>query len=726
MQDLTPDMTRDATSLTPMMGKRPLRRFLDIVSAFLNINFAAMIAGSVKRQSGTLILWMPVFLGVGSALYFSLLNEPDFLLPVSSFILCLAFLCGCFVFGAESAQKYIITFALALCVLAGFMNAKWQTVQMYTPQIEKRTGAVDITGTIYSIGKLPKSGSQVVLNNLTIERIEPDKTPYSIRLKIYKDDGLQVGQRISVLGNINPPSLPVYPGGFDFQRYAYFQKLGGFGFAYRQPQILDQVLEGDIDDASYVSKARQYIQDSIYNNVDGESAAILTALLTGIRTGLAEDTESALRAAGLAHLLAISGLHIGLIAGALFFFSRLLMACFPYLALRFPIKKIAAVIALCGAGGYTIFVGAPIPTQRALMMTGIALFAIMIDRSPFSLRLVAVSASAILIWAPHSIMSISFQLSFAAVTGLVAFYEAMRPHLRSIYAQSSFWKRSVLYIGGIATTSAIATISTAPFTLFYFQKIAVYSILGNILALPIMAFAVMPMSILVFLLSPFGLEFIPLSIMRFGVDSILVISRTVQDLPSAELFFAALPTMSFALCVIAGLFLCLWQGRGRFAGLVLILPAIYLCTVDVKPDVLISEDGKLVSFHDGKHIYLSTSRSEKFTGEIWANYYGIEFDQVIPWPAADQHINCDDDGCSFVKNGKTIVVSFTPYSHRHDCGHADVLIARDPVYKKTCDAPIIIDRFDVWRNGAYALHLSDDHTRIEHVNGLRGRRFWQQ
>ncbi len=679
----------------------------------------SVLAGSARKelsaQSQNLFLWLPVFFGAGIAFYFSLDHEPGY--GAALFILAVSLATVIYI---RYGQKYnsmarlvsILAVASGLAA-AGFANARLHTSAMDFPRIEKKTGTTEIEGRVVSLGKLPGKGSHVLLKNLKIEDLKSEHTPRTVRLKIFKDEELKIGQRISVLGMINPPSAPVYPGGFDFRRHAFFKGLGGYGFAYTKPRIIEEAKPESLTDHFWITIThfRQHVQETIYENVHEDTAAVLTALLTGIRSGIAEDTETALRASGLAHLLAISGLHIGLVTGALFFFSRFAMACFPGFALRFPIKKFAALIALGGAAAYTIFVGAPVPTQRALLMAAVVLIAVMIDRSPFSLRLVALAAMTILIVAPYNILSLSFQLSFAAVTGLVAFYEAFRPYIRRAGTTSSIWQKTLFYFGGIALTSVIATLATAPLTLYYFQKMAVYSIFGNIAALPVMAFLVMPFSIVFFASFLAGLESLPLAIMAFGVDLILKVAFAVSDWPAAQLYLPSLPPFALLSMVLGGIILCLWKGRLRLAGMVLILPALFSHLAVKRPDILVSENAALAAFHDGEHLYLSTRTKEKFTGEIWSHIYAQDWSKTQSWRDAketNRYVSCDSEGCYLRLQNRNIAFSFSPYSHARDCRWADILVARDPVRQKNCNARVVVDRFDVWRHGAHAIYLQND------------------
>ena len=123
---------------------------------------------------------------------------------------------------------------------------------------------------------------------------------------------------------------------------------------------------------------------------------------------------------GLAHLLAISGLHLGLVAGFVFFAVRGVLSAWPAVVLRYPVKKWAAAAAISMSAVYLVLAGTTVPTQRAFIMTGLILLAVILDRRGISMRLVAWAAAVVLLLRPEAFLSVSFQMSFAAVIALIA------------------------------------------------------------------------------------------------------------------------------------------------------------------------------------------------------------------------------------------------------------------------------------------------------------------
>ncbi len=629
----------------------------------------------------------------------------------------------------------------------GFMAAQVKTHRVYTPMLLKKISPVGVRGTILSIEPLGGTrGSRVILNDLEIERLSPSETPHKIRLTIRKDEGVKAGQRVKVLAGLNPASPPSSPGAFDFQRMSYFKGIGAVGFAYGAPEILEQVT----DHGSPLENLRRKIADRIISYTDKPQQAVLVALMTGQRQSIREEDWVALRGAGLAHLLAISGLHVGMVAGVLFFFVRLLLAFSPYLALHYPIKKWAAIIALLGACFYTLVVGATIPTQRALMMTGLVMVAIIFDRSAISMRLVALAAFVVLFFSPESLMSVSFQMSFAAVVALICFYQYIRPVWLGFYRSSGFMRRVILYFVGVSLTTLVAGAATGLFALYHFQNYAVYGMLANLIAVPLMAFVVMPLLVLSYVLMPLGLAASILSIAEWGVGWILATAHWVAGLDGALWLVPSWPQWIFILMVLSILIAMIWQGRLR----IMIIPILIFLTSLVflykQPSIQISSKFDLVSVRDEDgSLWFSTGKKERFTAKIWLRRNGQKSGKGKGlkkkiWPkeggAEPFPLTCDPYGCRGVIEGQKVAVAFSNKAWREDCHWADILISKVPVPYNVCpnrggeknrgaqNVPrYVIDYFDLWRAGAHAIWLvPNGRVKIKTVEQYRGNRLWTQ
>jgi len=672
----------------------------------------------IEAQHGRFYVWWPFCLALGIGAYFALPAEP----PLIFGLILWAFAMAVLILSGTNLRAAMI---LILLAVTGFAAAQIRTTLVYTPIIAKDIGPVDVSGRIVAVedyGADP-AGSRITLGDLSIEDLDPSDTPRFIRLRLRKDEGIRVGQEIKALTKLHKPSPPLIPRGFDFQRYLYFQGIGAVGFIYYPPEILSP----GSSFFSGIEALRQSIAGRIEAQVDYPEAGIVMALMIGRRTAIDESDQQAMRDAGLAHMLAISGLHVGLLAGVVFFLVRLALAAVPPLALTWPIKKIAAAAALCAALFYTALAGATIPTQRALIMVGLVLIAVMLDREAISLRLVGIAAFVVLLLFPESLMSASFQLSFAAVTALVVFYEWARPWLSRWYRGAGWARRLALYFVGMILTTFIASTAIAPFALFHFQRWAVYDIPANMLAGPLMAFLIMPAAALSFLTMPIGLDYAPLKAMELGVSGVLDIAHTVSNWPMAVVTPAQWSYAAFVLFVLGAFIMAFWRGRLRWAGVIIILAGIWPLVSYRLYDVLIAERFSVVAVRDESgEIYVSQDRSESFVRESWARSYGTEPEKFKTWPQEGKRgpFTCGEQGCRIRLKGQKIAYIRNKYELDEACAWADVIIAPVPLGWDPCPEARVIDLFDTFDGAAHGIKLNEQELTIDTSQGMRGRRPW--
>lgn len=684
----------------------------------------------IAAQKPRAFLWAPVCFAIGIAIYFGLKFEPSLWIGLSVSFIAAAASFTLWKFQTDHmASKAAFIFSLFLAITAvGFFTAQLRSHMVYTPMLLKKMSPVGLSGVIESLEPMGRNeGSRAVLIDLDIERLSADLTPNKIRVKIRKDEGLKTGQRIKILAGLNPASGPVAPGAFDFQRMAYFKGIGAVGFSYTQPEILEDSQESALN----LKTIRQKITKRITAQTTEPQQSIIVALMTGQRGQISDDNWRALRESGLAHLLAISGLHVGMVAGVIFFFSRLLMACSQNLALHKPIKKYAACIALIGALLYTLMVGATIPTQRALLMTGLVMIAIMLDRSPFSLRLVALAALAVLFFSPESLMSVSFQMSFAAVVALICFYEWLRPVWVGVHRHAGLIKKCILYLVGVSLTTLVAGLATGLFALFHFQNYAMYGLLANMIAVPLMAFLVMPLIVFSYVLMPLGLSGLIMPIVEWAVGWILATAQFVSTLDGAVWLVPSWPHWIFIVMVLCLWTLMVWKGRLKLMTLPILTLMAGFILIYKQPDIIVSSKIDLMSVRDDNgSLWLSTGRKERYTAKNWLRLNGQEESDKRIWPKEggkdDFPLSCDSFGCRGEINNQRISIAYTNKAWQEDCDWADVIISQNPVPYKECNAEHVIDYFDGWRNGAHAIWLTPHRVKITNVEDKRGKRLWTQ
>ncbi len=431
--------------------------------------------------------------------------------------------------------------------------------------------------------------------------------------------------------------------------------------------------------------------------------------------------------AGLAHLLSISGLHFGIVTAFMFFVVRQGLALIQYVALRFPIKKWAAVLAFAGACFYLLFSGASIPAQRSFVMVAIVLLAVLLDRTALSMRLVAWAAVAVLAISPESILGPSFQMSFAAVVALIAVHETTEKRFLVWRAGAGWLRRGGLHLAQIALTTLVAGLATAPFALYHFNRFTAYALAANLLAIPLTSFWIMPWAVVATALMPFGLEPWGLHPMAWGIEGVVLVAREVAAWEGAVSLLPAMPAWGLAAISIGGLWLCLWTRRWRLAGLPVIALGLASIVLSTPPDILVSGDGRLMAVRsDSGELMVSSGRTLRLVRDSWLRRDGQEGAGV--WPKSgsspDGAVVCDPLGCIYRLEGRTVALVRDVAALAEDCRVAAVVISLVPTRGKCAGPSAVIDRFDLWRSGAHALWLDAGGWRVENVREVRGNRPW--
>ncbi|MGZ8409251.1 MAG: ComEC/Rec2 family competence protein [Hyphomicrobium sp.] len=682
----------------------------------------------VIRERDRWVLWSAVGFGFGIGVYFALPFEPPLWCgPALTAAMLMT------VLWPGRCEPYVTVAAGAIAIVAaGFAVAQVRTALVDTQLLKRRVGPALVTGQVQRFE--PQIGSaRVVIANVAVEGLTPAETPKQVRMSLRgQQPAMKTGDIVRIRGVLIPLPAPSTPSGFDFQRQSFYQGLGAVGFAYGRATVVSEAT-GREGVGAAIARLRQRIGERVQDQLDGDTGAIAVALMTGERSEISKSVMTSIRDSGLAHLLAVSGLNVGLAAGVLFTASRALLALVPAIALRFPIKKMAALAAIAGAAAYVALSGASIPAQRALLMVGLVMLAIILDRRGLSMRSVTWAAIIILCLSPESLLTVSFQLSFAAVVALIAVYEAVRDRRqRSRHGPPSVPWRIALYLGGVALTTLVAGAATAPFAAFHFNQFTWYGLAANLVAVPITALWIMPWAVAVFILMPIGLEAFALKPMGLGVDLVIRVASAVSSWPGAVSSVPATPTWSIVLVTLGGLWLCLWRTTWRYFGIAVVVLGLSGAVIVRPPDLLISGEGTLVAVRrEDRSLTFSTLRADRFSREAWLRQFAGNED-VSPWPhqgfSDDGTIGCDSLGCTVQLADHVVAVTRRPEAVAEDCQNANIMLSLVPV-GKACHAPrVVIDRFDLWRNGAHAIWLNgwlgNRPIRVKSVNGQRGNRPW--
>ncbi len=671
-------------------------------------------------------LWSPVLFGIGILAYFRLSAEPPLIAALMPLPAALVL--------ATVWRRGLAATLIASCVLAlsaGFVVAKLRTLWIAAPVLERQMYGVDVAGYVEKIEPRPGRGQRLTISVTKLGRLADSDRPRRVRVRTISTlPGLQPGDAVRLKATLAPPALPALPGGYDFARSAWFSGIGAVGYTTSRAKI-DSTAgppPWHLSTQAAIGRFRQAIGDRVMAALPGEKGAIATALITGERGAISDTTTDAFRDSGLIHILSISGLHMVIMAGAVFFSTRILLALFPAVALRHPIKKWAALMAIVGALGYLLISGSSYPTVRAWITVTIVFLAVLLDRPAIALRNVALAALFVMVLVPESMFDAGFQMSFAAVVALVAAYEAIRERSERRRGQQAApfgpALATLLFFGGIMLTTLVASAAVAPFSAYHFHKSQQFAILANLIAIPICNFVVMPAALASLIAMPLGLEQLPLWLMGAGIDGMVWCAYAVARLPGAVGHIPAFSELAFSLMVLGGLWLCLWRGRWRYLGIGGLAAGLALTPVRNWPDILIGDDARLVAVR-GEQQRLNTPRwsGSRYELERWLESEGD--DRTARQASSGTGFRCDSVGCTARVKGKTVAIARHAAALVDDCAEADILVIGFPKPRDCQPSGPVLDFYKVRDRGTHAITI-DNGVHVTSAEDLRGDRPWSR
>ncbi|MDD3182861.1 MAG: ComEC/Rec2 family competence protein [Alphaproteobacteria bacterium] len=682
-------------------------------------------------------LWLPVLIVVGIAVYFALPFQPALSL--------LALTPGMTVLTILSRRKPWAFPIMVSCLAIGlgFNAAQVETAREESPMLSAPLDPISMTGTLMRAEALPE-GARLTLKRPSIKTLPRKERPLTIRVKVKTPyaELPKAGTRVNLWGPLWPPNDSAVPGGYDFRRQSFFKQLGATGLSYVQPRTYESryPLAFFWDGAAILFETtRHALTLAAFERLDGPAKTMTAALLSGSQTGIDRKVMEAMRASGLSHLLSISGVHVSMMALLVYFPLRFLLALFPWIALRLPIKKIAAFTAILATALYTCLVGADAPTVRSALMTGLVFFAIMTDRRAQSLRLLALAASIIMLATPSAAMGASFQMSFAAVLAMIAAYEkrldtALITGIE--WCGPSWMKTLTFHLRDIVLTSLIATAATTPFTIFHFQNFSFYGVVANMIAIPLTTFWIMPCLLLTYIFLPFGGASLFIDGTGWGVKGLISLAQTVATWPYAQIPFPPIPFWAFGLIIGGGLWLCLWRRAWRYAGLLAIMAGCFYPLFVTLPTVYISDDKPIwaVRLRDGR-MAVYGKRKEDFTVGQWLQQVGqpkalyLNDKTITTLP---DELTCDAAYCAYsppTRTGSPTIIFLhkdaAPDIVTKACANRELIVVSF-ARLTACSAPqAVIDADSVWQRGAHSLSFTPEGPfTINTVRTERGQRPW--
>ena len=500
--------------------------------------------------------------------------------------------------------------AALLALMLGFLAAGLRAQVVQAPMLAFRYyGPVE--GRIVEIDRSSSDALRVTLDRVVLEDTPPERTPLRVRISLQGDQPFltpEPGQTIIVTSHLAAPEGAVEPGSFDFRRMAFFEQLGGVGYT-RKPALL---LEEPAANEEVIGRMRAYLSAAMRARIPGDAGAFASGSMTGDRSGISQDTVIALRDSSLAHLLAISGMNLAFLVGFVFVLIRTAIAAVPPLAVRVNGKKVSAVISFGVAWFYLLLSGSNVATERAFVMVSVMLLAVVLDRRAISLRSAAVAGAVMLLMRPETLLSPGFQMSMAATLALIWGFSVLDHKVLL-----GEWPRWTVPVFTLVASSAIGGIATAPYAAAHFNRYADYGFVANLLTVPVMGAVVMPAGAVAALLAPIGLADLPLWVMGLGCEWILLVAHKVSDYKGSVTAIMAPGSWVLPVLSLGALWVILWPGRARWAGLAVVVAAVAGWPAGGRPDLLISGDGRLVGLMGPEGRALSASRGAGFAAENW-------------------------------------------------------------------------------------------------------------
>lgn len=660
------------------------------------------LRNALAAEQKHLSVWYVVFFILGTALYFGLPGEPS-----APFLwIALAAAGGLYWF----LRRHFWTRWGVLCLLfflLGMTAGSLHTLQIHTITLEKPLYDVALSGTV-SESALLLDRQRFVLESVRFDEEPALMPPHRVRLTLAGTEPLlSVGDKVRLRARLNPPQLPAEPHAYNAARAHWYRRIGGTGFVL-ELQAHEKQAAGGFN--ASLERLRQAISLRVRAVLPEKTAAVAIPLIIGEQGTVPPETIELYRRAGIMHVLSVSGFHLSLLAAFVFLVVRGFLSLFPWIALRWHTKKIAAVIALLFALFYLLISGLQVPAIRSFVMIAIVLTAVLFDRNALSVRSLAIACLGVLLVRPEMLLSVSFQLSFMAVLVLVSLYENLFRRFAKP-ARRSFWRSLRNLLIGFVIVDFLATLATTPYVIYHFNQYALYSLPGNVFAGILFSFWIMPLLLIAVLLMPLGGDALFLHAAGRGIGGVHRICEAISSLPYADMIFPAYPRAALLLMTLGLLSVCLFRTRLKAVGALFIAAGILMALLAPRPDLLVGDRGDLIA-----------ARAE--TGELhFLRADGSAFVRAIWQRRAGEHPHPPDTPPPLPRRIwiKDYQIAFSPEL----CEQADIAILADWNESYGCPQPVFTRR-DIMRAGTVAVFFRPRGIHFETSRGAAGNRPWNK
>ncbi|HEX4180799.1 MAG TPA: ComEC/Rec2 family competence protein [Caulobacteraceae bacterium] len=699
------------------------------------------MGAEVGAQAERAFLWTPVAYGAGAAAYLGLKTEPP-LWPLIGMAAVAAMIAAVARRWSPSRGLAIITALLAVGV-CGLAGAKLRTDLVAAPIAPAHLGVVPVEGFVVDVANPSDHGARLLIAPVSVGRLAPDQTPKRLRLVVPSDDVLGPGAPIRVLALVDPPPGPAAPGAYDFARDAFFDGIGGVGLAMKPPTIIDLARPPwPLRVVMAINAARWSLAERLAADVgrltgpnDGGAAGLVVTVATSHEDWLDSQSRDDLRGSGLAHMLAIAGLHTAAVSGFVFFALRLGVAAWPWLALRVSGKKVAALGGLIAVGAYLVLSGAHPPARRAAITASVAFVAILCDRRAISLHSLSIAALVILLIQPEVVVSPGFEMSFCATAALVALAELwpVRPKPVGLPWALAALQKAREWTLAMLAVSFVAGMATGPFSIQHFNRVANYGVFANLTADFLASVALMPAVALAALgellnVNPIWLGG-PLWVAGWAARSIVALGHFFAHAPGASFTVPSAPTIALAISYIGIVFACLWRGRLRWIG-VPMAAAVAVWPRPAPPVAWVAADADDAAIVvNGEEIALKPDK-RAYQTQLWAQRRGFSLpdDAAAAQKAA---FDCDRKHCSPIGGAQPALGAWwstrPPKPEQADalCMGAQIVVVRAAIDRPpACAHALVLGVNDFAKGGAAEIFRSPGGWRVEWAQPIRGRRPW--
>ncbi len=698
------------------------------------------LAAAARQQAGRLFLWLPVAFGAGAAIYLTLRFEPAWLW-LTPLLIAAGVCTGLLRRLNFSLHLYNFTLFLAVFIL-GMAVCKLRAEHVRAPIMDSTKSEYQVEA--YVVDNVSPSADQprLLLAPVAIRGVAQADLPLRLRVSlrpgVIEATGIKPGDAISAFAILNPPPAPFMPGGYDFARSAYFQGIGGVGLMPGQPKVIaPPPCNRQLTRVMRLNRLRWDISERLVATItpefsDGRAmGGFAAALVTGVQAFVPQTMIQDMRNSGLAHILSISGVHMAVVGGFVFYALRGAMALIPWLALRAPIKKISAGLSILAVLIYLAIAGSPAPAVRAAVVACVAFGAILLDRRALSLRALAIAAFIVIALTPEAVIQPGFQMSFSATAALLALSETVKPQISELSVP--LWVKALqaslrnVWLSLVA--SAAATAATTPFAIAYFNRFTLYGLFSNLFEAPITGFIVMPALAIGTVTAATPVGWLALRLAAVGLWLIDRIAAISAALPYAVVSWPSAPGFVLPLSFAGVIWMCLIRGPARWTGLIVAASILWWPRVPA-PDVWVDPEGGNAAVRTGDSAY--ALRDKRVYGfEQWTQHYGLKAEDET---ARDADYECAGYACTPLPNAK-LRIGFW-FSNKPPpelvlltlCLNSDLVVLRSQqdAWPADCAGVNHVAATDFRHLGALELTRENDHWNLKAAQPLRGERYWSR